>query len=115
MSIINNERIQREKNVENVVKKTLIGLFAPMGLLLISRSSSLIKSSMLIGGGIGFGMGYTESFGKSSCCKSSCKKSSCTKSSSPSCSVDKKVCPMTNNNNTATTTPKECCSKTTEN
>ncbi|KAN0034524.1 hypothetical protein ACTFIV_001044 [Dictyostelium citrinum] len=111
MSIINNERIQREKNVENVVKKTLIGLFAPMGLLLISRSSSLIKSSMLIGGGIGFGMGYTESFGKSSCCKSSCKKSS----SPSSCSVDKKVCPMTNNNSTTTTTPKECCSKTTEN
>ncbi|KAK5576303.1 hypothetical protein RB653_007444 [Dictyostelium firmibasis] len=116
MSIINQKRIQREKNVENIVKKTLIGLFAPLGLILISRSGSLIKSSMLIGGGIGFGMGYNESYGKS-CCKSSCTKSSCS---------EKKACPVTNNNNdnndnnnnnnntTSTTTPKECCSKTAE-
>ncbi|KAN0039624.1 hypothetical protein ACTA71_007425 [Dictyostelium dimigraforme] len=102
MSIINQERIKRERNVENVVKKTLIGFFAPLGLILISRSGSFVKSSMLIGGGIGFGIGYNESFGNS-WCKSSCNKSSC--------SVDKKVCPMTNKTNT---TPKECCSKTTE-
>ncbi|KAM9986876.1 hypothetical protein ACTFIY_011287 [Dictyostelium cf. discoideum] len=101
MSIIDQEKIQRERGVENVVKKTLIGFSLPFILLVFTKSASFTKSSICIGTGIGFGIGYTESFGKllssSSCCK------------------DKKDCPITNNNNnnnnsdnnTTSTTPTE--------
>ncbi|KAM9962230.1 hypothetical protein ACTFIR_005129 [Dictyostelium discoideum] len=86
MSIIDQEKIQRERGVENVVKKTLIGFSLPFILFVFTKSVGFAKSSICIGTGVGFGIGYTESFGKLS-------------SSSSSCCKVKKDCPITNNNN----------------
>ncbi|KAM9972089.1 hypothetical protein ACTFIW_003439 [Dictyostelium discoideum] len=100
MSIIDQEKIQRERGVENVVKKTLIGFSLPFILFVFTKSVGFAKSSICIGTGVGFGIGYTESFGKlssSSCCKV------------------KKDCPITNNNNNNNNASDNTTSTPTEN